>query len=354
MVDIKEYNDSPPLRMIAWEVTRNCNLNCIHCRASADIGPHSDELPLEECLRLIDDIASFSQPVIILTGGEPLLRGDIFEIARYGNLRGLRLVMAVNGTIVTPEKVARMKETGIQRISVSLDGSTSKSHDEFRRVKGAFARALEGIECARKAHLAFQINTTITKNNLKELTEIHELARRLGAIAHHIFVLVPTGRGREIKEEQKISFEEYEGVLNWFYEQEDKTSLQLKATCAPQYYRIRKERSVKSLGNNFSESSALSAKTRGCLGGVGFCFISHVGHVSPCGYLELDCGNIREKSLQWIWSHAPIFRALRDVKRYEGRCNTCKYVSVCGGCRARAYYSTGSYLAEDPYCNYIP
>ena len=351
-MDTKKSLIVPPLRIIAWEVTRNCNLNCIHCRASADLGPHPGELSREECLRLTDDIASFSKPVVILTGGEPLLRNDIFEIAAYGNKRGLRMVMAVNGTLLNPENIKTIKDAGIQRISVSLDGATPETHDEFRRVKGAFAGAIKGIEYAKAKALEFQINTTITRQNLKEVAEIHELAKRLEAKAYHIFVLVPTGRGREIEEEQKVSVEEYEKILHWFYDQEGKTTLQLKATCAPQYYRIREELRGEHPKDFVHGSSPLDTKTRGCLGGVGFCFISHVGQVSPCGYLELDCGNVRKSPLQEIWSYSPVFVNLRDFKKYEGKCGLCKFVRICGGCRARAYYATGNFLGEDPYCTY--
>ena len=344
----------PPLRMIAWEVTRSCNLNCIHCRASADLGPHSGGLSREECLRLIDDIASFSKPVVILTGGEPLLRNDIFEIAAHGNKRGLRMVMAVNGTLLNPENIKTMKDAGIERISVSLDGATPETHDEFRRVKGSFARAIKGIEHAKAEALEFQINTAITRQNLREIAEIHELAKTLGATAHHIFVLVPTGRGKEIEKEQAVSPEEYEKLLRWFHDQEDKTFLQLKATCAPQYYRMREELRGEHHNGFVHGSSPLDTKTRGCLGGVGFCFISHAGQVSPCGYLELDCGNVRKNLLPEIWSHSPIFLELRDFEKYEGKCGACKFVRMCGGCRARAFYSTGNYLSEDPYCTYDP
>jgi len=316
------------------------------------MGYHPNEFSLDECFHLIDDIVSFSRPVIILTGGEPLLRKDVFEIAEYGTRRGLKMVMAVNGTLVTPGIAERMKSTGIQRISISIDGSTPETHDAFRQVKGAFSGAIKAIECLKEVGMEFQINTTITKKNLEDLLHIHNLAKDVGAVAHHIFILVPTGRGKDIEEKERISPEEYERVLYWFCEQEDKTSLQLKATCAPQYYRIRKERLGKSLDNISDNSSKLYSKTRGCLGGVGFCFISHRGQVSPCGYLELNSGNVREKPLRWIWSHSPDFNALRNFKKYEGKCGACKFVSICGGCRARAYSSTGNYLAEDPYCSY--
>ncbi|MFH0812134.1 MAG: heme b synthase [Pseudomonadota bacterium] len=340
--------------MIAWEVTRNCNLNCIHCRASASLGPHQNEFSFEECMNLIDGIVSFSSPVIILTGGEPLLREDILEIAAYGNRRGLRMVMAVNGTLVTSERAERMKEAGIRRVSISIDGATPESHDDFRQVKGAFSDAITGIEYLKNAGIEFQVNTTITKKNLHELPDIYNLAVKLGAVAHHIFVLVPVGRGKALEEKLPIVPEEYEKVLYWFWRQEGKTPLQLKATCAPQYYRIRQEERGKSLQDVFDNSSGFDAKTRGCLGGVGFCFISHRGNVSPCGYLELNCGNVRENSLHSIWTTSPVFQALRDFKRYEGKCKVCKFVRVCGGCRARAYYATGNYLAEDPLCNYQP
>jgi AdoMet-dependent heme synthase len=344
----------PPLRMVAWEVTRRCNLNCIHCRASADMAAQPDEFSREECLRLLEDIASFSRPVIILTGGEPLLRDDIFDLARYGTGLGLRIVMAVNGTLLTPEGVEKLKEAGVQRISVSIDGATPESHDGFRRVEGAFGGALQGLSYAQAAGLPFQINTTITKQNLEELSAIHALTKKVGAVAHHIFVLVPTGRGKDLDQAQKVTPEEYDEVLEWFYRQEGSSSLQLKATCAPQYYRMGAERGAPRSGHPGDVGQDLHSTTRGCLGGVSFCFISHLGKVSPCGYLELDCGDVRRESLERIWTCSPVFRELRDFRGYRGKCGGCRYVGICGGCRARGYYATGDYLAEDPFCTYLP
>jgi len=344
----------PPLRMIAWEVTRNCNLNCIHCRASADMGPHPDELSLEECYALIDNIVSFSKPVIILTGGEPLLREDIFDIAAYGTEKGLRMVMAVNGTLLTPDVVKRLKSAGIQRISISIDGATPESHDAFRQVPGAFSQALKGMEYLKQEGMDFQINTTITKGNLGELEDIYHLAIELGAVAHHIFVLVPTGRGKDLAETGSVSPEEYDRVLAWFCEQEKDSPLELKATCAPQYYRMRLELLNKEQRSASASSSGFAVKTRGCLGGVGFCFISNTGTVAPCGYLDLDCGTIRKQPLSEIWAYSAIFHELRDFENYGGKCGDCPYVRVCGGCRARAFYQTGNYCAEDPLCTYEP
>ena len=206
-------------------------------RAAATMGPYAGELDTAACLRLLDDIKDTGDPIVILTGGEPLLRPDIFEIARYGTDKGLRMVMAPNGTMITEEAAGKMVEAGIRRISISLDGATRERHDNFRGVAGAFEGALRGIRLAKAAGIEFQINTTITKTNLDEMPKIQDLAVALGAVAHHIFLLVPTGRGKYIAD-QAIDAAQYETALNWFYDQRDKTPLQLKATCAPHYYRI--------------------------------------------------------------------------------------------------------------------
>ncbi len=220
------------LRLVAWETTRNCNLACVHCRASATMGPHEGELSTSEALRLLDQIAEIGKPIIILTGGEPLLRSDMFDIARHGTDLGMRMVMAVNGTLITETVAQQLVDAGIQRISVSLDGSSPETHDRFRQVQGAFEGTLRGIDLLKKVGMEFQINTTITKTNLDQIPKIQELAVDLGAVAHHIFLLVPTGRGKFIVD-QEIDAAEYESTLNWFYDQREKTPLQLKATCAP-------------------------------------------------------------------------------------------------------------------------
>jgi len=340
-------------RLIAWEITRNCNLSCQHCRAAATNEDYSGELPTQACLKLIDQVADMGQPIIILTGGEPLLRKDIFEIAAYGTQKGLRMVMAPNGTLVNHENATKLKDAGIQRISVSLDGHNAESHDQFRGVEGAFDRALEGIHHAKDVGLPFQINTTITQQNLGTIENIQELAIQLGAVAHHIFLLVPTGRGKFIAN-QSISAAEYENTLNWFYEQRDKTSIDLKATCAPHYYRILRQNAKKEGKTVSFHTHGLDAVTRGCLGGTHFCFISHRGIVQPCGFLDLNCGDINIQSFEEIWCNASVFKALRDYDQLKGKCGVCEYRKFCGGCRARAYEATGNYLAEEPLCSYQP
>ncbi len=341
-------------RLVAWEVTRACNLACIHCRAAAVNKPDPSQLSTKEGLRLIDQIAALGQGIIlILTGGEPLMRGDVFDLAAYGTEKGLRVVMAPNGTLITPVAAQKMKSSGIQRISVSIDGASAEDHDNFRGINGAFDGLMEGVNHARAAGIEFQVNTTVTRQNLDHLEDIQDMVVRMGAVAHHIFLLVPTGRGRNLSGEV-ISAQEYEDVLGWFYERRDQVPLQLKATCAPHYHRILRQRAkIDGRPVNFN-TFGLDAVSKGCLGGQGFVFISHTGQVQPCGYLELDCGQVREKDFGDIYRTSTIFQHLRDQKLYKGRCGICEYWKVCGGCRARAFEATGDYLAEEPLCLHQP
>lgn len=332
------------LKLIAWELTRSCNLACSHCRASSGRGPYPDELTTKECFKLIDEIISFARPVMILTGGEPLLRSDIFEIIEYGKNKGLPMVMSPNGTLLDDGNIKKIIASGIKRISVSLDGHDAASHDGLRQVPGAFKKACEGIGRARKAGLEFQINTTVTRRNLRALTKIISLAKELGAKAHHIFLLVPTGRAREMMNEE-LSPLEYEEALKFLSREKRDSSLEIKVTCAPHFNRI------------LLQDHACGAPTlagRGCMGGTGFCFISHIGNVQPCGYLEIKCGNIREKAFKDIWLESEVFNNIRDWSKYRGKCGSCEFKSVCGGCRARAYAKYGDYLREEPYCAHEP
>ncbi len=343
----------PPLRLLAWETTRRCNLDCRHCRAAASLGPYPGELTTDEGIRLLNDVAAMGQAVIILTGGEPLLREDIYDLAAHGHGLGLRMVMAVNGTLLTPEIARRLREAGIQRVSISIDGATAARHDDLRAVPGAYEGALRGIAACRQAGLPFQINTTVTKANLAELPAIYELAIGLGAAAHHVFVLVPTGRGAEMAD-QLVSPEEYEEALQWMLARQKEGRLHLKPTCAPQYYRLWRQ-DARARGEKITpQTHGMEAMTKGCLGGQGFAFVSYRGEVQACGYLDLVAGNIREQPFPEIWARSELFRQLRAVDDYRGKCHACQYRKVCGGCRARAYALTGDALAEDPICPYEP
>ncbi len=342
---------APALRLLAWEVTRRCNLACLHCRAAAGLGPYPGELSTAEGLALLNDLAAMGQVVVILTGGEPLLRDDIYDLAAHGAKLGLRMVMAVNGTLLTPAIAVRLKEVGVQRLSISLDGATAASHDRLRAVAGAFAGALAGVAACRESGLPFQINTTVTRSNITELPAIYELAISLNAAALHVFVLVPTGRGELIRD-QLLAPQEYEETLRWLLDRQQEGRLFIKPTCAPQYYRLWRQ-DAQARGEKITPAThGLEAMTKGCLGGQGFAFVSYRGEVQPCGYLELMAGNIRETLFKEIWANSPLFQQLRAVDEYHGKCHACQYRKVCGGCRARAYALTGDVLAEDPICPY--
>jgi heme b synthase len=341
------------LRLVAWEVTRNCNLACVHCRASSERCPYPGELDTVKCLEILEQISHVGEPIVILTGGEPILRKDIFDLAERGTQLGLRMVMATNGTLLTRQIIELMKASGIKRVSISIDGSDENQHDQFRKVPGAFKEALEGVRLLKKAGFEFQINTTVTRHNVGNIADILDMTVRLGAVAHHLFLLVPTGRAREMTN-QEIDSLEYERLLRWFYNMRDKVPLHLKATCAPHYYRIlRQEAHAKGEKVNF-ETYGLDALTRGCLGGTAFCFISHDGIVQPCGYLELNCGDLRKSSFESVWRDSEVFNQLRDFSAYKGKCGQCEYLRFCGGCRARAFEATGDFMSEEPLCAYQP
>lgn len=344
-----------PLRLIAWEVTRSCHMNCRHCRGAARSGPYAGELTTAEIFRTLDNIAAFAKPIIILTGGEPMLRPDIYDIARHGTSLGLPVAMSPCGTLITPANAAEMLQAGIRRISISLDGATAAQHDGFRRVPGAFAGALRGIDAARAAGLEFMINTTVTRHNVTHLPDILQLAIDLGAVAFSPFLLVPTGRGRELAA-LEISAREYEQVLHWIYDQRQSAPIQVRPTCAPHFYRIYRQREHDQGRRVSVQTHGLDAMSKGCMGGQGFAFISHVGTVQACGFLDIPCGDLRAEhgDFHHIWDTSSVFLQLRDLDRYHGKCGWCEYRRVCGGCRARALAKTGDFLAPEPLCVYEP
>lgn len=341
-------------RLVFWELTSACNLKCIHCRACPAEERSHDELTTEESFQLVDQIASFAKPVLVLSGGEPLVRPDVFDIAAHASSQGLRVALATNGTLVTPEVARKAKESGIQRVSISIDGPDAESHDGFRRIPGAFEDAWRGAEIFRSAGMPFQINTTVAKHNVNSLPQILDLAIRRGAAALHIFLLVPAGCGKEIVDDEMITPEEYERVLNWLYDRSKDVKIGLKATCAPHYFRVMRQRAHAEGIKITPKTHGFEAMTKGCLAGSAVCFVSHVGEVYPCGYLPVSAGNVRKQHFKEIWDNAEVFRVLRDEDNLQGKCGHCEFRRVCMGCRARAYGCTGNYLEPEPYCVYEP
>jgi heme b synthase len=356
---------TPKLQLVAWEITRSCNLFCAHCRASAGDSRYSDELTTEECYSLIDQIVKVGRPIIILTGGEPLVRGDVFQIAGYAVSRGLRVVMGTNGTLITEEVASQMKDAQISRVGISLDFPIAALQDDFRGKAGAFDAVMAGIANTHRAGLEIQINCTVTKLNVFYLDRLLSLALDVGAVAFHPFLLVPTGRGKGL-ESVELSPWEYEQTLNWIYDKQSELGERMffKPTDAPHYLRIvsQRRKTAPAFAASNSQKTAPAVKgghpanaiTRGCLAGTGFCFISHRGRVQGCGYLDVEAGDVRRQPFSQIWADSPLFNQLRDLSNIKGKCGICEYKRICGGCRARAYESTGDYLEAEPYCIYEP
>jgi heme b synthase len=341
--------NSSNLKLIFWETTRACNLGCPHCRASAQNFRSQDELTTLEAMTFMNQAASFSRPILVFSGGEPLLREDIYELASYAHRLGLKPAIATNATLITEDIAYKLKENNVKLVAVSLYGASAQAHDDFCGLPGAFQRSLLGIENVSKASLQLQINTTVTKKNLDELENMACLAQELGAGSFHVFFLVPTGRGKAI-EGDEISPQEYEQAFNRLYELQLKFPLKIKATCAPHYYRLFYQRG----SINSSKIDGWAHLTKGCLAGQGVCFISYSGQVFGCGYLPIPAGSLRIQDFRTIWFQSPLFETLRDESLLEGKCGTCEFRRTCGGCRARAYATGGNYLAEEPGCAYQP
>ena len=342
-------------KWIAWEVTRRCNLSCVHCRSASGMNSFDTAFNTDEAKKLIDDIASFSTPVIVLSGGEPLLRQDLFEIASYGSDKGLRMCIATNGSLVTDEICEKMKAARIKMVSMSLDGSNAATHDNFRGQPGAFEGVKRAAALFNKHGIEFLINSSFTKRNQKEIPDVMKVAKGLGAKSWYMFMIVPTGRGEEIMNEL-ISKEDYDKILDWHYDMEkDEDTMLVRPTCAPHYYRVVLQRAKKE-GEKFKRRTLKfsTGGSKGCIAGQLICLIDVDGNVLPCSYFSKPAGNIREKSFKEIWEESELFKDLRDFKKYKGRCGSCEYVNVCGGCRARAYSVYGDYLEEEPFCSHIP
>ena len=389
-------------RLIFWELTKGCNLRCIHCRATATELSSPSDLSTQSARDIIDEIVTVSTPILVLSGGEPLFRSDIFQLARYGTDKGLRVALATNGTLVTKHVARMIVDSGVQRVAISLDGADALTHDTFRGIPGAFDAAIAGFRNLKNLGMSVQINTTIARHNAHQLPQVLELAKSLGADALHTFLLVPVGCGVDIAAEQMVPPEEYEQMLNWFYDRSLEGGIEMKATCAPHYFRVVRQRRAKEhrseaaaaaahaapsveaaqhppsigptemampgstgielkpqgigrpVGHPGTHPSDMNAMTKGCLAGTAVCFISHQGEVYPCGYLPALAGDLKKQSFADIWENSVVFNQLRDTNNLEGKCGCCEFRNICMGCRARAYAATGNYLDEEPFCVYQP
>lgn len=348
------------LRILFWESTIRCNLACAHCRRLESNEAENADLTTAQAESLIDQLADLGRsqsqmPVLVFSGGEPLCREDLFDLVGRARDRGLHVALATNGTLIDASKAQQIRDSGIARVSISLDGATADMHDWLRQIPGSFDEAVRGIAHLRDLAVPFQVNVTVTKHNAGQMQEVYDLARSLGAVAVHVFMLVPVGCGRTLAESEVLSPQEYEGIMRQVARLEQRGQIQIKVTCGPHYERIKRESGLAQPSGRTAPGAARhGGPTRGCLAGLGVLFVSHRGEVFPCGYLPVDCGNILEKSLAEIWTTSEHLARMCDPSQLTGKCGACGYKGICGGCRARAFAATGDYMAEEPFCAFVP
>jgi radical SAM protein len=364
------YDEAPFLAI--WEVTQSCDLACKHCRAAAQPIAHPDQLTTAEGKALIDQIADMHVPIFVFTGGDPLKRQDVFELIRYAADKDVKVALTPSATpLLTREAIFKLKEAGLVRLGISLDGSTPEIHDTFRGLPGAWARTIQAIEWANEAGVPIQVHTTISRHNAHDLDNLCALFEKMAIVMWNVFFLVPVGRGQL---GDLLSGEEFEEVFGKIYELSHRVSFQIKTTEAMHYRRYLLQHNLQEKRMGHGHPQAAGAKheyeagtpasdaqtrtaswtTRRVNDGKGFLFVSHMGNVYPSGFLPIQAGNIRETPLREIYQNAPIFKALRNTSRLEGKCGACEYKEICGGSRARAYAVTGDPLAQEPCCIYQP
>ncbi len=352
---------------IAWEVTRACAFACVHCRADAQHQRDPRELTTEEGYRLLERFREFGSPIVIFTGGDPMMRRDLFDLIRRCTELGLRASLTPTATALpTQARLRQAMEAGVRRVALSLDAPAADVHDNFRQVPGSWARTMQILRNAQAVGLSAQINTTVTRHNVDLLPEMVKFVEEVGAVQWSVFFLVPTGRGQAA---DMISAEEHERVFHWLYDLAQRGTFDIKATAAPMYRRvaIERKRAAAAAGGNgqhpgevafqgagFQYADGLNRPVKGVNDGRGFLFISHIGEIMPSGFLPVPAGNVREVDVVATYREHPLFRDLRDPARLKGRCGACQYKVVCGGQRGRAYALTGDYLASDPACSYVP
>lgn len=352
------FDETPFL--VIWEVTQACDLSCKHCRAAAQPLRSPEELTTKEGKRLIDQIAELNVPIFVMTGGDPIKRPDIFELIRYATEKGVHAALTPSATpLLTREVIGKLKEAGLARLAVSLDGSTAEIHDNFRQLSGAYAKTLQAVGWANEVGLPVQVHTTASRHNIADLDNLAALLHELDIVMWSVFFLVPVGRGQKA---DLLTGEEFEQVFAKLYELSKEVTFQIKTTEGMHYRRYVLQQHLAEFERDRATEGVLTpAKfktqqwaTRRVNDGRGFVFVSHTGNVYPSGFLPLHGGSVREQSLASIYRESPVFRTLRDLKQLHGKCGACEYKEICGGSRARAFALTGDVLAEEPCCIYQP
>ncbi|MEH7336407.1 TIGR04053 family radical SAM/SPASM domain-containing protein [Neobacillus drentensis] len=359
-----DYDQNPFI--VIWEVTRSCQLKCVHCRADAQLTPDPRELSHSEGINLIDQIYHMDNPMLVFTGGDCMMREDLFELADYAIKKGMRVSMTPSATPnVTIKKMKKAKEVGLSRWGFSLDGPTPEIHDHFRGTPGSFELTIEKIKYLNELDMPLQINTVISRYNYDHLEDMAKLVGELKAVMWYIFLLVPTGRGQL---EACISPAEHEKVFRWLYELSKTAPYDIKTTAAQHYRRVvlqqkQRDHLIEKGEINYEDTittdfasmhDGLKRAPKGVNDGNGFVFVSHIGDVMPSGLLPIVGGNVRDTPLAEIYRESKVFKELRQPDNYKGKCGVCEYNKICGGSRSRTYAVTGDYLESEPFCVYIP
>ncbi|MGM0878135.1 MAG: TIGR04053 family radical SAM/SPASM domain-containing protein [Bacillota bacterium] len=355
----RDYDQNPFI--VIWEVTRACALKCLHCRAEAQYRRDPRELTFEEGKDLINQIYEMDNPLLVFTGGDPLMRDDLYDLIDYAVKKGVRVSMTPSATPrVTKKAIEKAKDVGLSRWAFSVDGPNRQIHDHFRGANGSFDLTMNAIQYLHELEMPIQINTVVSRYNVSQLNEMAQLVTNLGTVLWSVFFLVPTGRGKDL---DLISPHQHEEVMNWLFELKKTVPFDIKTTEAPHFRRVVMQRqrqdSVDFASSKIEtginkKKDILGRAPKGVNDGNGFLFISHIGEVFPSGFLPINCGNVRVEALATIYRNNPVFQQLRNPDLYKGKCGVCEFRHVCGGSRARAYAVTGDYLESEPYCTYIP
>lgn len=344
-----DFNRRP--LVVIWEMTQACDLACYHCRASAQPICNPDELSTDDAQKLIRDIAQLKPPIFVMTGGDPLKRKDVYQLVAYAASYGLRPALTPSATpLLTKQAIQQLKNAGLSRLAISLDGPTAEIHDTFRGVPGSFARTLDAVRWANEVGLPIQVNTSLSKRNLPYLEAMAALLGQQKLVLWSIFCLVPTGRGQQ---SDLPTSEEFEDAFARLYRLSKTLPFRVKTTEGPHYrrYMLQQQHAGEEAGFEFTEREQAQPWVND---GKGFVFISHIGEVCPSGFFPVSAGNVKRTSLTWIYRNAPLFKDLRDSSKLKGKCKVCEFREVCGGSRARAYAVTGDPFAQEPCCVYQP
>jgi radical SAM protein len=345
------FDQSPML--VIWEVTQACDLACVHCRASALPDRNPGELTTEQGCRLLDEIRSFGEPLMVFTGGDPLKRPDLYDLIRHAVKIGLRTNVTPSATpLLTREAIDKFKEAGVSRMAISVDGHNAETHDSFRGIPGTFERAMFALRHARDIGLDTQFQTTVTRRNMNHLQEVADIVQEVRSKMWSLFFLIVTGRALE---NDDLTAPEYEQVFEFMYQLSKTAPYGIKTTEAMHYRRYVAQRIRAEHGATENENAkGVAWRTAGVSDGKGFVFVSHQGEIYPSGFLPVTGGNVLRDSLTDVYRNSELFRSLRDTELRGGKCGECEYQKICGGSRSRAFAFTGDYLAEDPRCVYQP